>query len=62
MDVCEELFKFTLVTRDASSYLTDRYSERKEEALKAGGVREPQVGGLILFRQLPKQSLTRRRV
>lgn len=26
--------KFTLLTRDASAYLTDRYSERKEEADK----------------------------
>ncbi|TCU21779.1 arsenic resistance protein ArsH [Rhizobium azibense] len=34
VDVCEELVKFTLLTRDASSYLTDRYSERKEEASK----------------------------
>ena len=32
VDVCEELLKFTILTRDASSYLTDRYSERKEEA------------------------------
>lgn len=32
VDVCEELVKFTLLTRDASSYLTDRYSERKEQA------------------------------
>lgn len=32
VDVCEELVKFTLLTRDASAYLTDRYSERKEEA------------------------------
>jgi len=32
VDVCEELVKFTLLTRDASPYLTDRYSERKEEA------------------------------
>lgn len=32
VDVCEELVKFTLLTRDASSYLTDRYSERKELA------------------------------
>ncbi|MBY5817653.1 arsenical resistance protein ArsH [Rhizobium leguminosarum] len=31
VDVCEELVKFTLLTRDASNYLTDRYSERKEE-------------------------------
>lgn len=34
VDVCEELVKFTLLTRDASSYLTDRYSERKEDASK----------------------------
>jgi len=34
VDVCEELVKFTLLTRDASSYLTDRYSERKEQALE----------------------------
>jgi len=32
VDVCEELVKFTIMTRDASAYLTDRYSERKEEA------------------------------
>lgn len=32
VDVCEELVKFTLLTRDASSYLTDRYSERKDDA------------------------------
>ena len=34
VDVCEELVKFTILTRDASPYLTDRYSERKEEAAK----------------------------
>ncbi|NNH28800.1 arsenical resistance protein ArsH [Rhizobium sp. SEMIA 4085] len=34
VDVCEELVKFTWLTRDASAYLTDRYSERKEEADK----------------------------
>jgi len=32
VDVMEELVKFTLLTRDVSSWLTDRYSERKESA------------------------------
>lgn len=32
VDVMEELMKFTLLTRDVSAYLTDRYSERKESA------------------------------
>lgn len=32
VDVMEELVKFTLLTRDASAYLTDRYSERREAA------------------------------
>jgi arsenical resistance protein ArsH len=34
VDVIEELVKFTLLVRDRSSYLTSRYSERKEEAAK----------------------------
>ncbi|PNG27314.1 arsenical resistance protein ArsH [Methylocella silvestris] len=34
VDVMEELVKFTLLTRAASAYLTDRYSERKEETEK----------------------------
>ncbi|MBA4798369.1 MAG: arsenical resistance protein ArsH [Rhizobiales bacterium] len=34
VDVCEELVKFTLLTRDISDHLTDRYSERKEAAVK----------------------------
>ena len=32
VDVMEELFKFTLLMRDVSPYLVDRYSERKETA------------------------------
>lgn len=32
VDVCEELAKFTVMTRGRSAYLTDRYSERVESA------------------------------
>ena len=32
VDVCEELVKFTWLTRGRSAYLTDRYSERIESA------------------------------
>jgi arsenical resistance protein ArsH len=32
VDVMEELVKFTLLTRDISGHLVDRYSERKERA------------------------------
>ncbi len=34
VDVCEELVKFTMLTRDVSAHLVDRYSERKENAEK----------------------------
>ena len=33
IDVMEELMKFTVLTRGASAYLTDRYSERREASL-----------------------------
>lgn len=34
VDVMEELVKFTLLTRDRTEYLTSRYSERRQEAVK----------------------------
>ncbi|RZO64909.1 MAG: arsenical resistance protein ArsH [Sandaracinaceae bacterium] len=35
VDVMEELYKFTLLTRDIREMLVDRYSERREAAAKA---------------------------
>jgi arsenic resistance protein ArsH len=32
VDVMEELYKFTLLTRDVAPYLVDRYSERRDAA------------------------------
>jgi hypothetical protein len=32
VDVMEELFKFTLLVRERSDFLVDRYSERMEQA------------------------------
>lgn len=41
VDVMEELMKFTLLTRGCSTYLTDRYSERKAEHAKAAAEKKP---------------------
>ncbi|WP_198295977.1 arsenical resistance protein ArsH [Bacteriovorax sp. Seq25_V] len=35
VDVMEELMRFTFLTRDNAEFLVDRYSERKEKAIKA---------------------------
>lgn len=44
VDVMEELIKFTLLTRDASPYLVNRYSERKEShELAASRIQQGQL-------------------
>jgi len=35
VDVMEELFKITILMRGHTDYLTNRYSERNERAMKA---------------------------
>jgi arsenic resistance protein ArsH len=42
VDVCEELVKFTLLTRDASAYLPDRYSEGEGRFRETGSESEPE--------------------
>lgn len=42
VDVMEELYKFTLLTRDLQDFMVDRYSERRAAAAKAAAQGEDQ--------------------
>ncbi len=44
VDVMEELFRFTLLTRDHTEFLTHRYSENKEEHAQRAGKVSAQSG------------------
>lgn len=50
VDVMEELYKFTVLTRDLRDFLVDRYSERREAAAKAAldpSNPKHQIGGAL---------------
>ena len=51
VDVMEELFKFTLLTRGVSPYLVDRYSERKQSAVELSKRVKQQSSNLPDLRQ-----------
>ncbi len=45
----EELYKFTLLTRDQADYLVDRYSERKADGRPPVNLRAPHRIALAPF-------------